>query len=675
MKKTTLTLLFILSSFLINAQNNCGTASAVVANTIYSVGVFDGTPVTTSCFDGNIGVNGEWYIYTPTADASVTVTTELPNSTGKDTRIQVYDGTGGCAGLVCIGGDDDSAAGFLSTFTFNVTTGTPYYIVFDNFWVNDTNNFDFRLTEAPIVVNPITFTSSALGSTGQYKNCVVDMNNDYLDDIVTISNNNLNIHYQQAGGGFTETNIATTLADDVPSWSVAAGDYNKDGFNDLLYGGSGGATFAASNATGTAYTITSNPEYIFSQRSNFVDINNDGHLDTFVCHDVDPNVYYLNNGTNNTLVYNQGGLGDSPTGGNYASTWVDYDNDGDVDLFLAKCNGGGASADARHNEMHRNNGDGTFTDVSIVTGLRDPIQTWSSAWGDYDNDGDMDVFIGINSNADGLHKLMTNNNDGTFTNSTAGTGLDTFTSTGREHITHDFDNDGYLDIFTADDTIMLNNQNLTFTAINVGFSVGAVGDLNNDGFLDIFNSNDRIYMNDANSGNNWVKINTIGVQSNSNGIGARVEVYTTNLGTQIRDVISGTGFQFMSSLTTHFGLGTETAITQIIVHWPSGNSDIIVNPAINQTHNITEGSSPLSITNFEIDSSAIYPNPTSDFIHITTDIDLSSVTTSIFDINGRRVYNYRIENNSVNVSKLATGTYFLTLQEGNKLLKHQFIKN
>jgi len=673
MKKTTnLIFLFLLTFSFSFAQNNCGTASTVVANTIYSVGVFDGTPVTNSCFDGNIGANGEWYIYTPTTDASVTVTTDLPNSAGKDTRIQVYDGTNGCANLICLGGDDDSASAFLSTYTFNATTGTPYYIAFDNYWVTNTNNFDFQLTEAPIVVSPITFTSSTLGATGQYKNCVVDMNGDYLDDIVTVDSNNLNIHYQQAGGGFTSTDIATTVPDDVPSWSIAAGDFNKDGFNDLLYGGGNGASFIASNATGTAYTVTSNPEYIFCQRSNFVDINNDGHLDAFLCHDVDPNVFYLNNGTDNTLVYNQGGLGDSPTGGNYASTWVDYDNDGDVDLFLAKCNGGGAAASARYNELHRNNGDGTFTDVSVAAGLYDPIQTWSSAWGDYDNDADLDVFVGASSFADGQHKLMTNNNDGTFTDSTNGTGLDTFTGTSIEHITHDFNNDGFLDLFTANNTIMLNNQDLTFTAIDVGFSVGAVGDLNNDGFLDVYNSNNRIYMNDANSGHNWIKINTQGIQSNSNGIGARVEVHTTNLGTQIRDVITGNGFRHMSSLTTHFGLGSETAIIKVVIKWPSGIIDEIINPNINETLNVVEGNF-LDVADYSLDSKLIYPNPTTDFIRIV-DVNLDKASTLIFDINGKKVHNYAIENNLINVTKLASGTYFLNIREGNKLFKNKFIK-
>jgi len=670
MKKTTLLLFISLLTFSFSfAQdsNSCVQAASIIPNTIYSVAAIDGAPSGSSCINTDVANNAEWYSYTPAADVSATITTDLLASVGRDTRIQVY--TGSCGGLTCEGGDDDSGSGFLSTYTFNATNAVTYYILFDNRW--NSLGFDFRLTEAPVVVNPITFTSSSLGATGTYKNCVVDMNGDYLDDIVTVDANNLNIHYQQVAGGFTATNIATAAADDVPSWSISAGDFNKDGFNDLLYGGGNGASFIASNATGTAYTVTSNPEYIFSQRSNFVDINNDGHLDAFVCHDVDPNVFYLNNGADNSLVYNQGGLGDSPTGGNYASSWIDYDNDGDVDLFISKCNGGGAAASARYNELHRNNGDGTFTDVSVASGLYDPVQTWSSAWGDYDNDGDLDVFVGASSFIDGQHKLMTNNNDGTFTDSTSGCGLDTFAGTSTEHITHDFDNDGYLDIFTANNTMMLNNQDLTFSAVNVGFSVGAVGDLNNDGFLDVYNSNNFIYYNDTNS-NNWIKINTQGVQSNSNGIGARVEVHTTNLGTQIRDVITGNGFRHMSSLTTHFGLGTETAIIKVVIKWPSGIIDEIINPNINETLNVVEGAF-LDVDEYNVDSKLIYPNPTTEFINVSN-VNFNNATTLIFDINGKKIHNYAIENNHINVTKLASGTYFLNIQEGNKLFKHKFIK-
>ena len=153
------------------------------------------------------------------------------------------------------------------------------------------------------------------------------------------------------------------------------------------------------------FTQISTPEYVFSQRSNFVDINQDGHLDAFVCHDVAPNVYYLNDGTGNLTFY-QGGLGDYFSGGNYGSIWIDYDNDRDMDMFIAKC--GGETA-RRTNQMLTNNGDGTFTENASILGLADPMQTWSSSWADYDNDGDMDVFVGASS---GTHKLMRNNGDG-----------------------------------------------------------------------------------------------------------------------------------------------------------------------------------------------------------------------------------------------------------------------
>lgn len=665
MKKITFVFILCFFTQYIFSQNTCATAAPIIANT-YTVAIIDGTEAPNPLCIAVAATSAEWYSYTPTSDYTVTVTTDLAINTGRDTRFHVYTGT--CGALTCVGGDDDSGAGFLSVDTFNVSNGVTYYIAFDNRW--ETNGFDFQLTEAPIVVAPIEFTQQPISTTGTYRNCVVDMNGDFLDDIVTISANNIYVSHQQAGGGFVETNYATTPADFLPSWSIAAGDIDGNGFNDLLYGSGSGVTFMNANASGTAFTEVSGAEYVFCQRTNFIDINNDGDLDAFSCHDVGPNVYYINDGAGN-LTFNQGGLGDSPTGGNYASLWVDYDNDRDVDLFISKCNGGGAAASARFNQLHRNNGDGTFTDISVTSGLSDPVQTWSSAWGDFDNNGFQDIFVGASSFVDGAHKFMRNNGDSTFTDITAGSGFDTFTGTSIEHITHDFDNDGFLDVFTADNTIMLNNQDMTFTAVDVGFSVGAVGDLNNDGFLDVFNSNGSIYYNDGNS-NNWVKINTIGVQSNKNGIGARVEVHTTNIGTQIRDVRSGDGFRHMSSLTTHFGIGTETTIDKIVIYWPSGIVDQVLNPNINETHDIVEGVT-LSTIDFTQENTKVFPNPSNDFIQISN-ISLNNISTLIFDLNGKRIFNFTIENERINIKNLAIGNYILMLQQGNQLFKHKFTK-
>ena len=517
----------------------------------------------------------------------------------------------------------------------------------------------------------VSFTSQSVPTQGNYKICVVDMNADYLDDIVSISATNINILFQDEDGDFTVENFTTSPADHLPGWSISAGDLTGNGYNDLLYGSSNGVTFMYASDEGDAYEEVSFPEFVFVQRSNFVDINNDGHLDAFACHDIAPNVYYINDGDGN-LEFNQGGLGDVPVGGHYGSLWVDYNNDGNIDLFIAKCSGGGQGATAKFNELHRNNGDGTFTDVSVESGLRDPVQTWSSAWGDFDNDGDMDVFVGASSfSPESEHKLMINNGDGTFTDVTAGSGFDTFGGTSIEHATYDFNNDGYLDIFGNSNRIFLNNGDMTFSETASPFSEAAIGDLNNDGFLDAFTGN-TVHFNDGNA-NNWVAINTEGTESNRNGIGARVEI-TTAMGTQIRDVRSGEGFRHMSTLNTHFGIGTDTEIESIVVKWPSGIVDEIENPDINTVHHIVEGESSMDIDQQQLAFISLYPNPTNDQLHIASKTPVTGASASVYDVSGRMVLADVLQTNSLDVSKLSTGMYFLNLDVDGQKIKLQFIK-
>lgn len=514
------------------------------------------------------------------------------------------------------------------------------------------------------------FTTQAIATSGQYNICAVDMNGDYLDDIVSVSSTNIQIFFQNEDGTFTEQNFPTTPADNLPSWSMAAGDLTGNGFNDLVYGSSSGVTFMYANEDGTAYTEVSFPEFVFVQRTNFVDINNDGDLDVFACHDIAPNVFYINDGEGN-LSYNQGGLGDVPAGGNYGSLWVDYNNDGHLDLFIAKCSGGGQGATAKYNELHRNNGDGTFTDVSVESGLRDPLQTWSSAWGDFNNNGYMDVFVGASSFSDGNHKLMRNNGDGTFTDITAGSGFESFGGTSIEHATYDFNNDGYLDIMGNSNTIFLNNGDFTFTPYVVPFSGAAIADLNNNGFLDAF-AGGNIHFNNGND-NNWIKITTEGVESNRNGIGARVEI-TSALGTQIRDVRSGEGFRFMSSLNTHFGIGQDTEIETLVIKWPSGIVDVIENPEINSTIHVIEGQHPLSNPEFALNEVTVSPVPVIDRLFINHNGSLAGTNVLVYDISGRLILTEKLMNNSLDVSKLSTGTYFINLKIGNQSKAIKFIK-
>ena len=536
------------------------------------------------------------------------------------------------------------------------------------------------ITYTPPPPMPVTFDSQASGTSGTYRIAVVDMNGDFLDDMVSISSTNVNIREQNAGGGFTTRNITTTNADFLPSWSLAAADYDRNGYTDLLYGAGSGVTFMRANATGTGFTEISGPQDVFSQRSNFVDINNDGHLDAFVCHDVAPNVYYMNDGSGN-LSFNQGGLGDYPSGGNYGSIWIDYDNDRDLDMFIAKCGGEPAR---RENEMHTNDGFGNYTENAASIGLDDQTQTWSAAWGDFDNDGDMDVFVGASSLATASngfksdHRIMRNDN-GIFTEVTTGSGVSILTDTSTETVTFDFDNDGNLDLVSGGN-VLFGNGDLTFTVYTDVFpGGGAYGDLNDDGYIDAFNSG-SMYINNAESNNNWIKIHTIGTTSNINGIGARVEVHTPS-GIRIRDVKSGDGFRYMNSLNTHIGIGSDTTISQIVIYWPNKECEIFSNPPINQSFTATQGAGAscdtLGVTEETLDNNfTLSPSPTDGILNINTNLELQNALFDIYDISGRRVMSDALNSSkTIDVSQLSAGHYILNIVSENTIKTQKFIKN
>ena len=550
---------------------------------------------------------------------------------------------------------------------------------------NYSGPFSFS-TQAQARINftqqPITINTSA-----SYATAVVDMDGDFLDDIVGVTSTNVNYQRQNPDGSFTNVNVGTPTANFLPSWSIAAADYDANGKTDLLYGAGSGVTFMKASNDGSSFTEYSTTQYVFSQRSNFVDINNDGNLDAFVCHDVEPNLYFINDGTGNFDFYQSDvtpgapfELGNYPSGGDYGSIWIDYNNDGNIDLFVAKC---GGSEARRTNIMYTNNGDGTFTENAAAIGLADPMQTWSSAWGDFDNDGDMDVFVGASS---GTHKLMENSgfsddgnpaNDYVFSQVSL-TGINS--PTGWENSVFDIDNDGNLDII-SNGTIAYGNGDMTFTdadALQLNYKNGSFGDLNNDGYIDAYYSG-NIYYNQKNSNNNWVKINTVGMghvtanYSNRNGIGARV-VLTTPAGTQIRDVRSGDGFEFMSTMNTHFGIGSETTITSIRIYWPSGEIDEVLNPTINTAHTIVEGSAPLSVDDETLLNMTLYPNPVDEVLIIKTAADLTEKIATVFDMTGKRVYNQKLLNNELNVSSLQEGVYMLRIESNGRQITRRFIK-
>ncbi len=641
-----------------NAQSSCSSALSIGLGT-YTVSSITGTSPSSSCGTPS-GTNGIWYKFIPTQNGLATVSTVIPGQ-NVDTQVRVYAGT--CAFGSCIVANDNFS-GTSAQVSFIAEIGRSYYIAFDN--LHSSSGFNFVLSQEVRATN-LTFTSQNISGLGVYSNCVVDMNGDYLDDIVSVSNSSqLSIAYQKATGGFNNINYSVSSVGITPSWSIAAGDYDGNGYNDLMYGSGSGIAFLKANSTGTGFIPDRKPQSFLTQRTNFVDINNDGKLDAFACDDNAPNRYYLNDGT--SMNHNQGGIGDFPSGGNYGSNWIDYDNDGDMDVYIAKCSGGGSGPGGNIDELFRNNGNGVFTSVGPLTNMDNATQTWSAAWGDFNNDGWVDAVVGINSTTDGLSKVMKNNGGiGIFTDVTSGSGYDTTNSLSREYVAYDFDNDGFLDVLGAASTIMFGNGNFQFmpnpTSYNLDYYERPVGDLNNDGFLDIQNGN-LILINNGNS-NKWLKIALQGVESNRNGIGARI-IINGSWGKQIRDVQSGTGFGNMSTLNTHFGIGQATTISSVVINWPSGTVDTLYDVTPNTTLFVKEGSTlGTSETKQNQELFTIYPNPVEQIIYFQTKKDFVPNKAKLQDASGRIILQKELTKNEITVHHLKAGLYFLTLKDKN----------
>lgn len=440
------------------------------------------------------------------------------------------------------------------------------------------------LTTQLAAFSQVTFTaqSGLLGAIGgsSYEDCAVDVDGDGLDDVVRVINGTMYVDYQQPGGTFSQQSWAIS-PNAYPTWSLCAGDLNADGIADFCFGGGSAVTFMVSDGAG--WIAQDQPDYIFSQRSTMADIDNDGDLDAFVCHDIDLSHPYSNDGAGN-MVEDQSLISTVNMAGNYAAMWVDYDNDLDTDLYVTKCRQGSSPGDAeRTNKMYRNNGDGTYTEVGALINMDDNSQSWATVFEDFDNDGDFDSFT---VNHDFTNRFMINDGVGNFTDIIGATDINPTDLGAWECYAADFDNDGFVDILSEmNNELMMNDGDLTFTYNPIPFESGGIGDLNNDGFLDCIRGN-TLWINDGNA-NNYVKIALEGVSSNSDGIGARVQIYGA-WGVQMREVRSGQSFSPMQSLTAHFGLGAATAIDQIVIEWPSGIQTVIDNPAINTTINIPE---------------------------------------------------------------------------------------
>ena len=147
------------------------------------------------------------------------------------------------------------------------------------------------------------------------------------------------------------------------------------------------------------------------------------------------------------------------------------------------------------------------------------------------------------------------------------------------------------------------------------------------------------------------------------------------LGSQIRDIKSGDGFAYMSSLTAHFGIGQDTEIYEVTVHWPSGNVTVIEDVQINQTLNVVEiDDTIVSVNELLEDNFTIFPNPTSDYLNVSSDMNFNNFPLEVMDLNGRVVVKTLIKDNRISLIDLSSGTYIARISANGANHQVSFIK-
>jgi hypothetical protein len=385
------------------------------------------------------------------------------------------------------------------------------------------------------------------------------------------------LFHNDEGQGFTDVTDVAGVGNAKNGSSASWGDYDQDGYLDLYV-----ANWACSPRC---------PRPMWGDSDRLYHSNGDGTFE---------DVTHL--------------LGGATNGAGFVATFVDYDNDGDPDIYLVN----DEFINDIGNVLWRNDGPGCsghcFTNVSEESGTDTKVMGMGLATADYDADGDLDFYF---SNA-GPMTLLRNEGDGSFANLAAAAGVE-HPAVAWGSLFFDYNNDGWLDLYlavmeglegdTAANLLYENQGDGTFT--NLGRDYGAAdprpttgvayADYDQDGRVDLvignYDDGYRLYRNEsaAAESNNWLAVKLIGDgHVNRDAVGARVTVTDKNGRSQMQELKNGSSLGAGNSLLLHFGLG-DAQVDQVIVNWPDGSIQELGRLKANQQHTIYYGENPQTI--------------------------------------------------------------------------------
>jgi hypothetical protein len=465
-------------------------------------------------------------------------------------------------------------------------------------------------------------------------------------------------------GNFEKVLQKEEITGDSMSSCAAWGDYNNDGFLDLFVGmGSEDERDVKllnqklyidnGNETFTLIPITISESIIIETKScEWSDINNDGYSDLIVASDDKPM------GIHNTILSNKGDgsfnlfqIGGSDI--TYSTSIGDYNNDEYPDIFFANYYWISPPATyPRQNQLYVNNKSGEFVQIQDSPIATDKEYSVGSSWGDFDNDGDLDLFVVNGGDYSAVSSLYQNNGDGTFKK-------------------------------------LISTQELgEIVAVTGKYNSCAWGDFDNDGDIDLYitsrEGKNILFKNNADklTNNKWINIKCIGSQTNKSAIGVKVRVKANISGKpvwQMREISSQTGRSSQNALNASFGLGDASIIDTIEIDWIKGYKEYLTNVSTNQFLEIKEkanNSDATDSTKYILEKyqlSQNYPNPFNSGTVITYQIpEESFVTIKVYNCLGGLVTELVNEEKAAgiyhinfNPTKLASGVYYYRMQSGS----------